>query len=733
MSIKQRLSQIDDEYLIGISNKGIVKRAYKDFEQTNMELTDKDDIIEVSVEDCTCELVWPIADSKCTCPSRSICKHIVMAVLYAKNKFGSIMPEDDNTVVNESESTDLDTNTIDETQTVIQKDNTDKIKYTNKIKDTNTTIDTYLTSQYSIDIIQKKLGKSVFKKAMDYMLLASEPKITITSVITVYFEDTDNTVKLIEPIEYSTCTCHKKELCIHKALAILYYQLSKGLIKKEDLEAATDLNEKQVYDCEKIGELIVSVYTLIGELMFSGLSRISNEMTFSFERMALMCHNLLLPEYERRFRALSETLDLYFGRHASFSIYILINELTELYKKISELQSSLDGGDIASLAGKNRSEYKLIRPLDLVGMGHRFFHSKTGYEGETIYFLEANTGEWYTYTNARPVFYDNNEKTKLHQNSTYQKKQTAPWGINVSMEELSQSAIHLTNVKVNDENRLSSTNEATAQISGKRRFLMECANRHIYEDFERLFEDKFGKWYSLSELKETRKLVIVEPAGVQEAEFDIVSQKFSMILLDKEERRLVVKVSYSKEEKNTINYLERLYKRIEKGLDRIPLFFGIVYIEDGQLRLYPIEDYEKQDKQYIHDYEKTDGLQKEDYDDNSDAVYQKQYMKQMKVHFNNCMDALCEVLQSGFMAVSEDTLNKLKFLSQGSGQRGLSQLQIYINELYEALSIIRHQIKRDMEDEKALMELFCKIRQYLELGINKISYDEVKSDMKNCY
>jgi len=104
-------------------------------------------------------------------------------------------------------------------------------------------------------------------------------------------------------------------------------------------------------------------------------------------------------------------------------------------------------------------------------------------------------------------------------------------------------------------------------------------------------------------------------------------------------------------------------------------------------------------------------------------------LQQIKSHLSNCMDVLGEVLQSGFIAVSEDTLNKLKFLSQGSGQRGLSQLETYLNELYEALSGMKHQMKRDKESEKALMELFCKIRRYLELGIDKISYDEVKFDM----
>ena len=41
----------------------------------------------VFVDDVTCRLTLPIGESTCTCPSRSMCKHIVMAVIFAKEKF----------------------------------------------------------------------------------------------------------------------------------------------------------------------------------------------------------------------------------------------------------------------------------------------------------------------------------------------------------------------------------------------------------------------------------------------------------------------------------------------------------------------------------------------------------------------------------------------------------------------------------------------------------------------
>ena len=39
------LKDIDDDYLVGLTNKGIVKRSYKDLESENVELTGEGDSI----------------------------------------------------------------------------------------------------------------------------------------------------------------------------------------------------------------------------------------------------------------------------------------------------------------------------------------------------------------------------------------------------------------------------------------------------------------------------------------------------------------------------------------------------------------------------------------------------------------------------------------------------------------------------------------------------------------
>ena len=72
-------------------------------------------------------------------------------------------------------------------------------------------------------------------------------------------------------------------------------------------------------------------------------------------------------------------------------------------ERLAQAQNALE---VSALAGVFRSEYTPALDLDLVGIALEHFVSKSGYEGDTVYFLEETTKRWYTYTQARPVFYE---------------------------------------------------------------------------------------------------------------------------------------------------------------------------------------------------------------------------------------------------------------------------------------------------------------------------------------
>ena len=85
-ALKALIKNVDDDYLIGISNKGTVKRAVKDLEAESPSLTWTDGEAAVALKEENCIIRAPLTDSACSCPSRSICRHIVTAILWLKRE-----------------------------------------------------------------------------------------------------------------------------------------------------------------------------------------------------------------------------------------------------------------------------------------------------------------------------------------------------------------------------------------------------------------------------------------------------------------------------------------------------------------------------------------------------------------------------------------------------------------------------------------------------------------------
>ncbi len=576
---KKLLQAVSEDYLTGLTNKGIVKRACKDLEQTDVCLKEKESCLTVRVGDTTCSLVFPLGESKCSCPSVSICRHIVMAVLYAKGRYGSEDKGEEEEAQKEVEGQALPA-----AEQRNKNGQNSEEKQTEGLRTEN--FGTILN--YPLAKLKRAIGDRRFQDLYYNMGQGPETEITVSSIITVLFPDTGITVRLLEPVEYSSCTCHKKELCRHKAEAILSYQLYTGKLAVSDLIPET--GEKKAIQTEGVkeyGELLIS---FLEEQLATGLARSSPAVTDSLERLAILSHNQKLPDFERRLREINGEYQLYFKRAASFQVNNLLYRLCSLYKKAEALQASQTNEELAELAGEFRTGYFPCPALSLLGMGQREFHSKSGYEGETYYFLSEDTMEWYTYTNVRPVFYENGKKRIPSDRSK------APWQLPCKLEELAEARILLYNGKTSRNHRLSATGEAKAEYLGKRRLEKEKLKKQYYEDFLRLFEERMAdSWQQEGETKEEKRLVLIQPVCVKNASFDSIKQEYSMELYDKGNHRIVLEVPYSKTEHYTIRYLERLAKRIGQGDMPAPCFFGSLYIKEGIMRLYPINYYEDLD------------------------------------------------------------------------------------------------------------------------------------------
>ena len=436
-------------------------------------------------------------------------------------------------------------------------------------------------------MLKKALGSRRQQNFINLAAAGVRPKIRYSSVITVElpFQEFSEkiTVKLLWPLEYSSCTCHKKELCPHKAAAILWCQLEAKTLTKEGLDMLQGAGEGDgpVFDLDKVRDAAGQMKTFLEELLATGLSRTSPDALDYLERLAVISHNAGLARFEGYFRALFDSYDRYFKRKATFKTEELMAQTARLYRRADLLLKAESDSDILRQAGEFRADYLPAGNLELIGISMERFRTPTGYEGETVYFLEETSKKWYTYTNARPMFYEPGGKRGKVE------KSMAPWGLNLSLEELLKVRIRLAGAKCDFRRRLSSAQDTRGEVTGSRRLGPPDVQGWYYDDFRKLYLEQIGrpkKWLmDQDEPAEGVNLVFIQPDSCAKPEFSQTGQLLTLPLYDKAGREMLIEVEYSKRESATIKYLERI---VEK---KTPCFLGKVYLRDGRMRMYPVD------------------------------------------------------------------------------------------------------------------------------------------------
>lgn len=560
-----RLADVDDDYLVGISNKGIVKRAYKDKEEAAAEITSVEEEASVKVGEETVTVCFPLGESKCTCPSRSICRHVIQAILTLREHCAAEAPS----LAGEGEAAPKDEPQEEALQESASQEDTSS-KVCREIK------------EYPLASLKKVLGNKQLQTLVNQAMSGIRPQIQYASVVTVRLPmqeaGSEMVVKLLSPLEYSACTCHKKEMCIHKAAAMLWCKLDAKTLAIEEL--AEGSAEERSYDMEKVGEAAAQMKACLEELFAIGLSRTSKDASDYLERLAVISHNAGLARFEGYFRTLFDSYGKYFNRNAVFQASDLMGQMTRMYRRVKLLKQAKDSAEVERYAGEFRADYVPAGKLNLIGIAMEHFESQTGYEGETVYFLEENTKKWYTLTNARPVFYEGGGRRRG------QEKGEAPWGLGISLEGLLNARICLTAAKCDERRRLSSSQDTKGEVLGRWEPSLSELSGWYYEDFGALFSEQIGKqqkeWLTWDGFKEEAELVFINPDSFEKADFSRSGQQLSQRLYDKAGHELILEVTYSEKEAGTIRYLERLSERKQ------PCFIGKVYLKEGRIRLRPV-------------------------------------------------------------------------------------------------------------------------------------------------
>ncbi len=747
--VKKLILQADDEYLTGLSNKGTVKRAAKDLEAEKPEVSWEDGEAEVTLKDAVCRIKAPLAESSCSCPSRSICRHRIAAILYLRR----ILAGDEEGAQNGEEQGGEEQGGEAEAQKAAGETETKKPAEEGQAGNgaaggetlPEEPLQALLEEMRALPLkrLQKACGSRVYRGFVARAQAGEFPAVERGSIITVRLSWENAVVKLLHPLEYSACSCHSRELCSHKAQAILAVLLESGALTLKELSSGPE--ETAEWDYGELSQAAQTIREEIGLQLATGLSRLSPEAGETMERLAVISHGAGLADFETDFRSVSAEYGQYFGRQAAFREERLLERLLSLYRRACRLEQAKEAEEVSALAGVFREEYRPVPRLHLTAVGARHFHSKAGYEGERYYFLEAEQKKWYTWTDARPTFYEGTRRRPAGRGENG----PAPWGLGCSREKMMDLEFYLLQAKAAADGRLSVSQETKSEIVGKRDLNREEIREMVVRDYRRLLGEEI---LPAEAAAGGEPLALVEARTCREGTFDSVRQRFSMEIFDRDGRSLFVSVNYSKEERLTIQALERMSRR-QEGKGEPVLFFGVPFLEEGRLRLYPIEIFSLPESEAEAEAEEMPSAGMEGaaaaHPEEAGpegtaaacleeigikgaaagpkaAAVSAQTVRVLEQFLKRLRRALADLFQCGLSSVQEETGRELSCLEAEGEALGLHRAAEELARLNRELEARRHRMEKDA---KAAILSWGFLMEYVQRGLRRTALDQAMAAM----
>ena len=340
-----------------MSNKGTYKRAMKDLAAVlNVKMDVEEDAAQIQFDDgITVTFTGDIRSYSCTCDARSICKHVIMALLEAKKMYEG----EEKTKVDFSSLLNVDVRSI---------------------------------------VSEKMWAEMMFRETFQPKFVLEEEAALIAS-----FPEENISVRFLtaESVEDAICTCKAEGICRHKAEAVYWYQKEKGI----------SYETKQMHPLIIAPDKLSIFKEMVEQIVHFGLTRLTKNTIYEIEQLSVKARSLKLAKLENLFRKLGVDIGLYRMKHASFQMASYRQTLSAIYEHILLLERH------RLQESPFRSEYYEVPPLTLHAFGASGWQTKSGYVGVTYYFYNREQEKWITYTQSRPMFYEGSSTTpeELHE------------------------------------------------------------------------------------------------------------------------------------------------------------------------------------------------------------------------------------------------------------------------------------------------------------------------------
>lgn len=540
-SFKQFARLCTEDYLVRHSNKGLYNRALKDIGKgTDVKYAWGASSVSCELNDGTvCTLENTLTNWKCTCPSESLCKHVLMAILFYEQQQPSSSSEEKEEGEDSEAQPDGDA---------------DRFNW-------------LLAAELSPLI--KPFNVSLVEEVLFRLRYPEELEVAENALLTVCLKLQGAEVSFTEEANPAKALCKIKERAgeLLKLEALLRYRALKGLDDQEALRG-------KVYKVSFSLDTVKECKELLTAMLRTGLARLPQSYMAQLETLAVTARSGQLPDVERGLRGIQGELALFFNRHVRFSMQELLDRVTKLYLALELLErETLPAAQKEQLIGAFRSKYYALPKLRLYGLGADPWETRSGYRGITYYMYGLDDQQVYTYSDARAVYYEGSDFSFAKHYAGY-----SPWLASLTMRQFAGEELVFEHIKVNEERRLSSGEGASLTLVA-RQPINEINVGQLTSDLPALRQAGVGQPTLFSDVKE--QLVLIKLARITGNRFDKSSQSLLLEVEDEAGEQLELVLPYQADWEKTVKRLEAGY-----GAASLEQFYAFVRIEGGQA--YPI-------------------------------------------------------------------------------------------------------------------------------------------------
>lgn len=489
--VRAALQAYDEAALAALASRGLLRRARKDLEKGAPDHAVVGEVVEVRLEGERVRIGeegprrWT-----CSCPAREVCRHLLAAILYLQQETDAPVEEA------APEALEAELLAID------------------------------------VDAMVAWGTKRVLRDAV--AVLADNPQIDIdvSQTVRVFFAESLVEVRFfpgtgLDGALTMARTADPRHLVI---AALLAFQQSRGAT--HDLESGPDVLEEAKGAPRSRAEVLTASRAVVEVMAGAGLVHVGEDVQDRLLTLSISALGVNLPRLALELRRAADEVALLVTRHAKADETRLFAEVARINALVTAIERA-GAAAPAELIGWYRTRYTEIGTVELTGLGAWTWRTGSGFAGLTVLFREAVSGEWLTWSEARPKQYGGVPSAARRYLAG------GPWEGMPSPSRASRSRFKLFHAKKNPAGRLSTSGKASALVTGSSDVSGLDLGARRFGDFE-LLRDYLERTRpaGLSRPDPLRGLVIVTPAGFLERTFDELEQRLLWTVEDEKGRPL---------------------------------------------------------------------------------------------------------------------------------------------------------------------------------------------------